>query len=161
MELDQHDLAELARELAMNIRPKKELLAKFELTDKQFAEIEQIAFFKNMFEEYIRVFEKPFNTAQRIQEISLVYMEKYLPFIAARMKDSREPLASVVEAGKLLARAGGLDNSDKPSVTSAAEKFVITINLGADQIERYEREAVPVEPDRLKAIEIKTSAKGD
>jgi hypothetical protein len=53
------------------------------------------------------------------------------------MLNEKEPLTSAVEACKFLARNAGIGEA-KQSPQNNSERFVITINLGAD-VEKYDK----------------------
>jgi hypothetical protein len=69
-----------------------------------------------------------------------------MPLIGQRMLTGTEPLTSVIEGAKLMAKIAGIGEL-KTSPASAAERFVITINLGAD-VEHYDK-SVEINPNDI------------
>ena len=68
------------------------------------------------------------NTRERIKFKSLAGLEDGLPDLFRAAKDSRETLASRVEAFKLARVLGGIGERDPNEI--APEKFTLTINVG-------------------------------
>lgn len=129
-DLDEFALAKLARDMAMNIRSYKDIFKEFGIDENDYYQIEKIDFYQRAKEQYALEWNSALSTGDRVRLISLAYTEETLPTIGRRVNDPKEPFSSVIEGFKSLARTAGLDNvknEQKPN-----DRFVITINLGAD-----------------------------
>lgn len=129
--LDEFKLAKLARELTINAKPASEVLRDYGLTIGEFHEIEQNEFFRRTFEQMLIDWNSVTSTADRIRLFSATAIEQALPVLADRMKNREEPLEATVSVGKFLARNAGIGEPEREQTNQ--ERFVITINLGADQ----------------------------
>lgn len=131
--LDEHKLAELARELAWNMRPAADTLAMFSITQEQFDHwVQPNDFFKRVFEVFVIEWQGAGSTVKRLALKSAYGLELKMPEIIVRMGDKRENLTGVIEAAKLLAKIAGA-GEQKPDPT-AGEKFNITINIGEKKL---------------------------
>jgi hypothetical protein len=173
VELDEIMLAKLARELAMNIRPYQAVFDDFGITETDYYEISKLEFFIKAKEQFTLEWNATTSTADRVKIGSLAYLEQILPAITRRALDLKEPLPAATDVAKLLARNAGIGEA-KAENKNASERFVITINLGADTegkpvIEKYDKSltvdahdidpaSVPTAPTRKlrKTIEPKT-----
>jgi hypothetical protein len=142
-DLDEITLAKLAREIAMNIRPWHQIFADFGIDETDYYEINKIDFFIRAREQFTLEWNATTSTGDRVKIGSLAYLEQLLPAITRRALDMREPLVAATDVAKLLAKNAGVGEAkagDKP----ASERFVITINLGADVdgkpvVEKYDK----------------------
>jgi hypothetical protein len=128
---DHVKLASLARDLAMNVKDVPDVLKDYGITEEMAHELEQIEFFRHALETAIIEWNGPKNTPARVGLNSAALLEKGLTVIGARMMNREEPLTAAVDAGRLLAKLAGIGEKEKEA--SDAERFVITINLGADE----------------------------
>jgi hypothetical protein len=139
-------LAQLAREMAMNIRNYKKVFADFNITEEDYYEICKIDFFKRAKDQYTIEWNSAISTADRVRLISAAYAEATLPTIGRRMLNSEEPLAAVIDAGKYLVKNAGI--GEPKAGSGSSERFVIQINLGADEngkeiVEVYDKSTRP------------------
>jgi hypothetical protein len=130
MDLDR--LTRLARERAMNIKNLDELLNIFELTKEQYEQIEQDPTFKRVLEQYNIEWNSALTSPERVRLRSLATYEDGMQFIADRMTNPNEPLASCIEAAKMFAKTGGI--GEKKDEIPTAERFVIQINMGENKM---------------------------
>jgi hypothetical protein len=143
VELDEIKLAKLARELAMNVRPYQDVFKDFGITETDYYEISKLEFFIRAKEQFTLEWNATTSTADRVKIGSLAYLEQILPAITRRALDLKEPLPAATDVAKLLARNAGIGEA-KSEAKGASERFVITINLGADTegkpvIEKYDK----------------------
>jgi hypothetical protein len=131
VELNEFQMAELARELAMNIRTYTTVFAEFGITEEDYYEISKNEFFKRAKEQYALEWNSTTSINDRVRLISSAYAEKTLPTIGKRMMRPDEPLAAVIDGYKVLQKNAGLGEA-KGDGPGSSERFVITINLGAD-----------------------------
>jgi hypothetical protein len=157
MSLDRYELAALAREMAINIKPKAEVLRTFEwddgnvrrvgITAEEFAEIQKLDFYKRAHDECVIEWNNLRSTADRAKLHAQTTLEELIKKIGKRTLGDKEPLPAVVEAAKFLARVG-LEGDGLAA--AAAERFTININLGRGR-EHFEKtiEHKPPEPKAL------------
>jgi hypothetical protein len=129
---DEHVLAKLARERAMNIHNRDELKLIFGLDDATFDEIEANDLYKRILQHSIIEWNSPLSTPERIKIISAAYVEETLPIIGSSIMAEKTPLSEKVEAAKYLAKNAGIGEGQQQQAGAGADRFVITINLGAD-----------------------------
>jgi hypothetical protein len=127
---DETKLAKLARELTMNIRPYQAVFADFGIDEVEYYEISQNEFYKKVKEHFAQEWNSTLSTEGRVKLESLATYEQLLPILARRAMQDDTPLPAATEFGKLLAKTAGI--GDPRSENMAADRFVITINLGAD-----------------------------
>lgn len=139
-------LAKLAREVAMNIRDLPVVLKDYGLTaDDYNTHIYPNPFYRRTLDNYIQEWNSAVSTQQRIKVEAAATLEDSLHHLGARMNKNDENLPAVVEAAKLFAKLAGVDGQAATGGGSA-EKFSITINLGADTQLHYERDITPTPP---------------
>lgn len=141
-DFNETSLANLAREIAMDIHEPIDVLKRFGLTEEQYERIQQMNLFQQMLKQAKIDWESAASTPDRLKLQAAAGLEKALPSITARMMNSGELLSAQVEAGKLLAKMAGVGERES---TSDAGKFAITINLGGDQKITLEKDITPRE----------------
>lgn len=137
-DLDEFKLAALAREMTMAIRTYEAIFADFGIDENDYYEIEKLEFYKKAKDRFSLEWNSSLSTPERVKHINAFYFEQLMPKLVARARSGNEPLAAVTDVAKLLARSAGI-GEPKQNEMVAGEKFVITINLGADT-EVYEKE---------------------
>jgi hypothetical protein len=152
-DFDESTLAALARELAMNIKNVHVLFAEYGIDEEQYYELmAHNPFFKRLREQYAADWNATTSTAERVKVGSLASLEQLLPILTKRAMDeeAKEPLASMTGVGTLLSKTAGIgENTHTPN---ASERFIITINLGAD-VEHYDK-SIEVNPNDTSPKEI-------
>ena len=133
--MDIDKLAKLARERVMNAKPLDVLLNVFELTPKQFAEIEANPTYQRILEQYNIEWNSALNTHDRVKLRSAAWIEDNLDILGTRMVDATTPLTSSVEVGKFFAKMAGI--GEKKDETPSMEKFIININMGENKTVTY------------------------
>jgi hypothetical protein len=146
-DLNEIELAKLAREMAMNIRNYKKVFADFNISEEDYYEICKIEFFKRAKEQYTVEWNSALSTADRVRILSAAGAEATLPTICKRMLDPNEPLSSVIDGGKYLTKNAGIGEV-KAGPGNNGERFIIQINLGADEngheiVEVYDKSKRP------------------
>lgn len=137
-DLDEFQLAKLAREMVMNIRNYKAIFDDFGITEEDYYEIEKNEFYKKAKSQFAIEWNATMTTEDRLRIGSLAYLEQLYPVIT-RKALAGDNLTAAVEVGKLLAKTAGI--GDVKADKNLAERFVIQINMGAD-VEKYDK---PVE----------------
>jgi hypothetical protein len=118
----------LARELAMGIYEVEDILRRYGVDWDEFDRIKALPRFQRLVEQITVEWGSTMNTRERIKFKSLAGLEDGLPDLFKAAKDSRETLASRVEAFKLARVLGGIGERDPNEI--APEKFTLTINVG-------------------------------
>jgi hypothetical protein len=147
--LDDTQLAALARELVMNIRNYKETFALFGIDENDYYEIEKNEYFRRVREHITLEWNAMTSTDERIRLQHLAYLEKLSPVLARRAMQPDANLSASTDVAKIFMKGGGV--GEAKSEKANTERFVITINLGADTegkeiIEHYDK-PIAVDPD--------------
>lgn len=135
MDIDQVKLAKLARERVMNLKPLDDILNVFELSKKQFAEIEAMPAYQRIVEHYAIEWNSALSTPDRVKLRSATTVEDNMDILSTRMVDPTTPLTASVETMKLFAKLAGL--GEKKDEMPSSEKFIININLGENKTVTY------------------------
>lgn len=138
------DFATLAREIAMDIFPLKQILELHRLTEAEWVTIQENPRFREMLGSMVRDWSSASNTRERIRVKAATGLESQLEIYIRDINDPLIPLAQRVEAGKFLARLGELDTSSVLAGMGAAGGGV-TINILTGQ----GKEPVTIEAQRM------------
>ena len=148
----------LAREIAMGIYEVEDILGRYGVGWDEFERINTLPRFQRLLETTTVEWGSTLNTRERIKVKALAGLEDGLPELFRAAKDSRETLASRVEAFKLARVLGGIGERDPNEI--APEKFTLTINVGdtstvvggpvIESSASATRENVPTVPDLVK-----------
>jgi hypothetical protein len=130
IELTGVKLAQLARELVMDVYPLQTILGHFNLSEAQYDVIKENADFKRFSDQIASEWNSALSTPQRLKIQAAAYLEEALPTLAARMVGKTEDLGKANEIAKTLTKLAGIGDAAGPS--NPGEKFNIVINLGAD-----------------------------
>lgn len=140
--LDQRKLAELAYEIARNLKEPADVYRSFGITKEQYEQhIDTNEWYKRVLEAAMIEWASTGSTKTRIQFQAALALEQGIIPLTARMVDAEEDLGKAVETAKLLAKIAGLDTPAQGG--NPGEKFTITINLGADQQLKIEKDLQP------------------
>jgi hypothetical protein len=146
VDLDEFALAKLAREMAMNIRTYQSIFADFGITEEDYYEIQKIEFYKRAKEQFALEWNSALSVYDRTKLKAATTVEEGLQKLGQRMLREDEPLASVTDVAKLMARIAGM-GEPKTEKANSSERFVITINMGADT-EHYDK-SIEVTPEDI------------
>lgn len=135
-------LLKLAREIATDLRPIGEVLATFEIDQEEWENLSKHPYFQGLLRSSIEEWNSATNTPERVKLKSLAFVEEALPEFYARAHDPKEPLSAKVEVLKSVARFAGIGGTGADAV-SASERLSVTINLGADQQLKIEKDVTP------------------
>jgi len=139
---DDTRMLKLARELAMDIRPLDDILDKLGISEGEWAAIKDSGPFTRYLRSATEEWHSALNTQERVKLKSLAMVEESLPEFFARMHDARENLPAKTEVLKTISRFAGVGGNASYE-NGGAERMVVTINLGADQQLRIERDITP------------------
>jgi hypothetical protein len=134
-------MLKLAREIAMDIQSIEDILKHHQVTDSQWEEIQQNPRFNSYLRGAVEEWQSATNTAERVKLKSMAFVEEALPEFFARAHDPKEPLAAKTEVLKTIAKFAGVGGSVDGALSG--EKMIVTINLGADNQLRIERDVTP------------------
>jgi hypothetical protein len=143
-ELTNFDLAKLAREIAMNIKPLDTVLEIFKITPAQYEKIKVHPFFARALDQFTIEWNSAKSVHDRIRIESAIILEDAMPNLAGRMAKSDETLGAVIEAGKLLHKMSGMETERASG--NPGDKFTITINLGEDTKLKFSKDITPAKP---------------
>ena len=141
----------LAREIAFNHRELDDVLKMFELTQEQWEKIKKDPRFEKLLRGEIEAWESAANTTQRSELKMASMVEESLPELYACLHDRSTPLSARVELFKALKQGGGIGASEKGG-GEQSERFSITINLGASQKLKFEKEMKTIEGEATQLI---------
>jgi hypothetical protein len=132
-------MLKLARELAMDIRPLEDILEVLHISRAEWDSVKETAAFQRYLRSSLEEWHSALNTQERVKLKSLAMVEESLPEFYARMHDAREALPAKTEVLKTISRFAGVGGNTSYE-GSGSEKMIVTINLGADQQLRIERD---------------------
>lgn len=132
----------LAREVAMGIAPMETILEQNKIDQNTWETIQKHPRFQQLLETESSTWGSALNTQERVKVKSAALLEEWLPELYTRMNDPGENLNSKIEAGKLVSRLAGLGVSSA-QIADVAERFSVTINLGADNQLKFEKHLEP------------------
>jgi len=142
-EITELKLLQLAREIAMDIRPLDEILNTHNLSKDQFEQITSLPRFQLYLESEASAWHGSLNTHERVKLKAAAMLEEWLPELNVRMHDRAESLNAKIEAGKLARDLAGFAKNGV-GAESLGEKFSVTINLGQDAQLKFEKQLPPV-----------------
>jgi ATP-dependent exoDNAse (exonuclease V) beta subunit len=137
-------MLKLAREIAMDIRPLGDILETHEVAAETWDSIRTSDTFQRYLRSFIEEWTSATNAGERVRVKSLSMIEESLPEFFARMHDARENLPAKTELLKTIARFAGVGVSPDFK-NGGGDKMIVTINLGADQQLRIERDINTIE----------------
>lgn len=124
------ELAQLAREIAMDIFPIDQVLKLHQLTDAEWSRIQKNQKFIAMLDDMARQWNSALNTKERVKVKAATGLEAILEIYINEVRDLTIPLNQRVEAGKFLARLGELDGSVLAGAGAGGGGFAINITIG-------------------------------
>ena len=136
-------LLQLAREIAMDIRPLDEILKVHDINQVQWDAIQANPRFRAYIESEAAAWHGTLNTHERVKLKAAAILEEWLPELSMRMHDRAENLIAKIEAGKLARDLAGFAKAGV-GVEGSGEKFSVTINLGQDAKLTFEKQLPPV-----------------
>lgn len=143
-------LLQIAREIAMDIRPVEEILATHNVSEQEWEAIQANPRFRSYIESEATAWHGSLNTHERVKLKAAAMLEEWLPELNQRMHDRAESLNAKIEAGKLARDLAGFARNGV-GVEGAGEKFSVTINLGQDAKLTFEKQLPPVVIDAEEA----------
>jgi hypothetical protein len=154
-DLDDIQMAALARELVMNIRNYKETFALFGIDEKDYQLIEKNEFFRKVREQFTLEWNASTSTDERIRLQHLAYLEKLSPVLARRAMQPDANLSASTDVAKIFMKGSGM--GEPKSEKASAERFIITINMGGET-ETYDK-SIEINPNDTASTEIGNDAR--
>ena len=126
---DELRLVRLARELAMDMQPLDQLLARGGWTLEQYEQLARWPHFQHLVAAEAESWESALNTHERVKLKAAAMVEDWLPEAHQRLHDRQEPLPAKVETAKLITRLAGM-GVETAVVGENTGKFQLVINIG-------------------------------
>lgn len=142
MGYDDLTILKLAREIAMDIRPLEDILASAGVDDADWEAIRANPGFTKVLRRSVEEWNSAVNTQERVRLKTLAIVEEALPEFYARAHDSKEALQHKVKLLEVFGKFAGIGGV-LGSGESVADRLTVTINLGADQQLRIEKDVTP------------------
>lgn len=139
-------LIRLAREIAINHYPLKEVLRKRGIlspNDPRWLKISRLPRFHTILENEISNWQSATNTHERTKLKAAAMIEEWLPEANSRLNDLKENLPAKVELAKLITKIAGMGIEKMGIEGEGGTKVSININLGADQKLGFNKEVTP------------------
>ena len=149
------ELGRLAREMAVDLREKADILRDYHLSEADYELLTQNLTYARLLSAIVKEWNSVLSTADRIKFKAALAFEDGLETIATRMANPNEPLSGAVETGKLLARVGGI--GEESINGQKGEKFTINISLGGQRLS-FENAVAPLEVRPIPERESQTQA---
>jgi hypothetical protein len=131
-------LVKLAREIAIEHFPIETILKTHQITPEAWERIKDNPRFTALLEREIADWQGALNTHERTKLKAAAMVEEYLPEANKLINSSQESLPAKTELLKLITRIAGMGERTEIS-GGGGERFVVTINLGADQKLSFEK----------------------
>lgn len=142
-----NQLATIAREIATNVYPIEDIIAKFDLTPAQYAaHVFPNGYFQTLLQSYAAEWESIKSTNKRLAFQAAAALEQSLPALAHRMGSKSEDFADAVGAAKLFTQLAGAGAQPGVPTTEAGQRFSIQINIGDHTVSVATTEEVPEQP---------------
>ena len=142
--MDDAATSRLAREMARDIFPLKDILTRFQLTEEQFESVADSKFFQVRLAEEVQLWtaSDPLSIAKRIETKAATLVEDCLLEVYALIHDRNQPMAAKVEALKWAARMAGMGEAAGAKGNSDGQ-VRITINVGSTKLEFDKEKSLP------------------
>lgn len=141
-DLDELLYLKVAREIAMDIQPLETILTSHGVAQSQWETMQNHPGFQRLLQSQIEAWQAAENVHERVKIKAASLVEEFLPELNTRIHDSRESLTAKIEAVKLARDLAGMGRNSVDAAV-AGEKFSVTINLGADQSFKIEKDITP------------------
>lgn len=132
----------LAREIALNIQPLETILKMHEINSNQWQTIQNSPRFQALLRSQIEAWESAENTHERVKLKAASMVEEFLPELYGKLHDPHESLNAKLEGAKLARDLAGMGRNSVDTA-GVGEKFTVTINLGAQQSFKIEKDITP------------------
>src|SRR5215472_7561882 len=142
--LSPEKIIQLASDLAKRYKDTNLVLRDYGISEHEYYELEQNEFFKKALAAEVLEWNRPMNSEQRCQLGARSLTEQVIPEIAKGALDEKQPLNARTDAARFLASIAGLGKKERAE--SDSDRVVITINLGADEKLKFDKQVKPVEP---------------
>lgn len=135
------DIVKLAREIAMDLRPLKDILEHHRVDQPSFEKLKRHPYFSRVLAAEVEAWQSAVNTGERVRLKSQAMMEEFLPDLYKRMVAPKEDLMKVVKGAELVAKLADLGQSNKEQ--NPGDKVVIHIDMGQAGQMKVAKEVTP------------------
>lgn len=142
--LDDAGVSRLAREVARDIFPIKDILQRFQLSEAQFETVTDSKFFQVRLAEEVQLWNAsdPLTIRGRVETKAATLVEDCLLEVYTLVHDRNQPMAAKVEALKWAARIAGMGEAGNAKGMNGEGQVKITINIGGKSLE-FDKEKLP------------------
>ena len=148
-------LRRLAREIAMGILDRDEILKLHGITEDDWQDIAVLPAFKTMLTDALAQWQSPLNTPERIVIKAQDMVEDALLAMFKFIHDQGEPANARVDAFKTIAKIARVDGEPKNgSVGIGGDKINIRINIGTQEVRVDGADPSPTLTLEGKAVEV-------
>jgi len=148
---DEALLVRLVREIATDLYDIETILKRHDIDEEKWERLKANPRFRALLESEITAWQSALNTHERVKLKAAAMVEDWLVEAHSRLHDNTENLNAKNELAKLVTRIAGMGLTNADVQGSGGEKFQVTINLGADNQLKFEKElpskVIDVEPN--------------
>ena len=141
--VDHVTMVKIAREIAIDHFEVETILKRYSINNETWSKVSTSPEFTRILESETAAWQSATNTHERTKLKAAAMVEEYLPEGNKRIHDPKEPLPAKTELLKVLTRIAGMGLTNSEVNGATAEKFSITINLGADKQLKFEKDVTP------------------
>jgi hypothetical protein len=138
-------LLTLAREIAQDINTIESILEQYRIPASTWEKIKDSPRFQAILQRELAVWNSAQNTNERVKIKSGAIVEESLSNLHVELNNNQTPLTARTELLKTLTRLAGM-GLEKAEVAGAGERFTVTINMGADNQLKFEKDLKVVSP---------------
>jgi hypothetical protein len=136
-------LVKLSREIAMDVNSVADILKRYAIGDEQWDKIQNSARFAQLLRNAVEEWESALNTHERVKIKSATMIEVWLEHANSLLHKETESITGKTELAKFIGRLADMGLTNAKVDGAMGEKFSITINLGADQTLKFEKQLPP------------------
>lgn len=141
--IDDLTMLKIARELAIDLHDLPTILQHHSITENTWEVIRVHPRFNQLLAGELQAWQSAGNTHERTKLKAAAMLEEWLPEAYSQLHNPTQPLSARTELAKLISGIAGLGGRQGNGELAAGERFTITINLGADQQLKYEKDITP------------------
>lgn len=143
----------LAAELAAELSPPEDVIARYGLTIAQFAQIAKNPQFKQILAEAKSIWQSDSNAKERIQAKAAHIVEDAMLEMSQIVHDRSKPVTARIDGFKHLSKMAKVDGGRDDALVDVGSKFSIVINLGDDPADKVVVDAPAIDPSQGDSIE--------
>jgi len=140
-------LVKVAREIAMEHFDIEDVLKHHQIDNETWERIQRLPRFSELLASEIAAWNSATNTHERVKLKAAGLVEMWLEQANTDLYDKTNTLNSKIELAKLVTRLAGMGVQGFGAEGATGERFSVTINLGADQQLKIEKQLPPTTID--------------